>query len=102
METLFWVGIHNQENVNIGKLEEFVEQLRFENNELHQKLEEAAEELENYGSEIKMCKAQLELKEETIENLKEKLNTFVADGKKGVTSAHIAWKTASRFEGRDY
>lgn len=70
--------------MNIGKLEEFVEQLRLENNELHQRLEEAGEELENIASENKMISTQLELKEETIENLKSKINTFAADAKKGV------------------
>ena len=90
------------ENVNIGKLEEFVEQIRYDNSELHQKFEEASEELENMNAEIKMLKTQIELKDETIENLRSKLNSFVADAKKGVSFFYAAWKTAGRLQDRDH
>lgn len=83
--------------MNIGKLEEFVEQLRLENNELHQRLEEAGEEFENIASENKALKTQVELKEDTIENLKSKLNAFAADAKKGVREDYAGWQTAGRL-----
>ena len=50
-----------------------------------------------------MLKTQIELKDETIDNLKSKISAFAADTKKGVGLANAAGiEAAARPQGRDH
>lgn len=59
-----------------------MDQIRWENNELNQKFEEASEEIETLSNEVKNLQRQVEVKDETIENLKKNINYFASEGKK--------------------
>lgn len=59
-----------------------MDQIRWENNELNQKFEEAGEEIETLSNEVKNLQRQVEVKDETIENLKKNINYFASEGKK--------------------
>lgn len=75
-----------QENINIGKLEEYVEHIRQENNELTRKFEEVNGDIENLSNEIKNLNNEIAAKDETIENLKQNINFFITESKKGGVS----------------
>lgn len=83
------------EKVNIGRLEEFVEQIRWENNELRQKFEEAGQDVETLNNDVEQLKRQIEVKEDTIENLKKNIAFFAESKERGSNVIYLLQSLSS-------
>jgi phage-related minor tail protein len=68
------------ENIHVGKLQEYIDEIRWENTTLAQQVQEAKYEIEQLNNEIEKQQKQMAAKDETVENMRQNIQFLTNEG----------------------